>query len=312
MKNAGYQPHWGLRVLLCTLLMLTAAGVSVFAYFYGLMERPESSEKTVGAAADEPAHAAAIRPLDGSFRLLLMGTDDRGDTTAERTDAMVLVRIDTEARRITLSSFLRDIYLPIPCCGFQRLNAANVFGGPEGLIEALELNFETEIDAWACTNFDAFMSAVEGIGGVTLPLSEAECVTVNKWAAEFGAEPLPERAGSYTLSGAQALAFCRSRDLGSDYGRTERQRRVLSALWQRLSELDWEEKVALMEAFLPRICTNLSASDCLSLLLVSGSAADYELVTQQIPGEGLFREASIDGMSVLELDWEANRSLLRQ
>ncbi len=294
-------------------------GWLLFQHFYGLLRHPAEAEEArpVSSAAPD-IHAASPAPAAPQrVNLLLLGVDDRDDALRERTDVMLLVTLDAEARTIWLTSFLRDIYLNVPCCGYQRLNAANVYGGADGVTEALRSAFGVAVDNYAYVNFYSFIDAVDALGGVELPMTAEEARTVNLWTGDQNvagvshASLLPCADGVYQLDGAQALAYCRSRDIGADFGRTERQRRLLGAVWDKVKNSSLPNQTRLLERLLPEITTDLSERACLNLLLAAGQAVNYELVSQRVPADGTFTETVVDGMDVLSLDWEANRALLR-
>lgn len=284
-----------LGALMVLVLLLLFGSALLFRQLYTAMDiQPQSSPSA--------AEAEALPSGGDIYNLLLLGNDSRSGDTNERTDAMLLVSVNRDTETITLVSFLRDIYLPIPGYYAHRLNTANVLGGPTLTVETIEENFRIDIHGYAAVNFSAFMAIVDTLGGVELSLSADEARVVG----------CGESAGVYHLTGEQALSYCRIRSLDSDFGRTERQRKLLDALWQDAKDTSLSDAYSLMTELLPQITTDLSAAECLSLLATAARMDDYTLRSARIPADGTWADAFIDGMAVLELDFESNAGYLQK
>lgn len=284
-----------LGVLMILVIFLLLGSVFLFRQLYTAMDIEPQNPR--------PAEETEVLPSGRDvYNLLLLGNDSRSDDTNERTDVMLLVSLNRDAKTITLVSFLRDIYLPIPGYYSHRLNTANVLGGPTLTVETIEENFHIDIHGYAAVNFSAFVSIIDTLGGVELSLSADEARVVG----------CGESAGNYHLTGEQALSYCRIRSLDSDFGRTERQRKLLDALWQDAKDTSLSDAYSLMTELLPQITTDLSAAECLSLLATAARMDDYTLRSARIPADGTWSDASIDGMAVLELDFESNAGYLQE
>lgn len=235
------------------------------------------------------------------YNILLMGNDSRANNISERTDAMILVSINTATKKIYLTSFLRDVYLYIPGYGNQRLNAANVVGGPSRTVDTIEQNFGISINNYAEVNFIAFENIIDALGGVDIYLTTAEAKHL----------ALGSSGGTYHLNGEKALSYCRIRVLDSDFGRTERQRKVLQTLWADMRDISLSNAYDLMEIILPQVTTDVTQADCLNLLSIATQIFDYELVSHSIPATGTYQITMIKGMSVIVADMEENSAILR-
>lgn len=161
------------------------------------------------------------------------------------------------------------------------------------------------------------MNAVDAVGGIEMEVSSAEITEMNDWMIEINtllgqekdADNLRESdAGTLLLNGKQALVFSRIRYTGnSDFERTSRQRRVLTAIFKKAKSLSLPELNDLMNAVLPCVTTNLTQGEILSLLLHSGEYLDYELVSSRIPVDGSWKNLRIRGMAVLGIDFAENK-----
>ncbi len=294
-------------------LLVIAAVVFLFAYllvgvFYGQMHYKEI-----------PSVAMESMKEEGVTNILFIGNDSREAGEDGRSDAMILLSISNRTRKIHMMSLLRDMYVEIPGYDGNRLNAAYAYGGAELLMETIEKNFDIEVHRYAQVNFQAFAHLVDAVGGVDLELSNGEVKLVNAYLNEYNllegrpidTDYLDENAeGMLHLNGPQALAYCRNRYIGDDFGRTERQRKVLSAIIGRaphaLRNLD-----QVANGLFRNVTTNLTQTECMGLALQMVHFLDYELVQSSIPLKDSYNNASIRGMSVLEVDFEANNQYIR-
>lgn len=257
---------------------------------------------------------------EGVINILLIGNDSREQGTDGRSDAMILLSVSSKTNTIHLTSLLRDMYVEIPGHGKNRLNAAYAYGGPELLMETLEKNFELEVNRYVQVNFQAFASLVDAVGGVELEVTKEEVEYINKYLVEYNM--LEERPagtdyldtalnGKIHLNGPQALAYCRNRYLGTDFGRTERQRKVLSAVFRNAPDLLKNEPLELMNEILPMVTTNLNQTEIMRLFFQAANVLTYEMVQGSVPVDGSYRNATIRGMSVLEVDFDKNKEYIQ-
>ena len=265
----------------------------------------------------------AAQPLqeDGVTNILLIGNDSRSQGEDGRSDAMILLSISKKTKTIHMISLLRDMYVEIPGREGNRLNAAYSFGGPELLLETLEQNLDLTVNRYVLVNFQAFAGVVDAVGGVDLDLTNEEVQYVNGYLTEYnnlegrpeGTDYLDNMAvGALHLNGPQALAYCRIRYIGTDFGRTERQREVLSAVLRKAPGALLTNPSGLLGGLLPNLTTNLTEAECRQLSLQLMGMLGYDLVPGSVPIAGSYKNASIRGMSVLEVDFAANKAYIRE
>lgn len=268
------------------------------------------------------AEGFSSEPLkeDGVINVLLIGNDSRLAGDDGRSDAMILVSVSDKTKTITMTSLLRDIYVEIPGHDGNRLNAAYSYGGAELLMETIELNFDIPIHRYALVNFQAFANLIDGVGGIDLELTNDEVKWINAYLMEYNqleGKDLdtdfldPSLSGMLHLNGPQALAFTRNRYIGTDFGRTERQRKVLSAVMKKLPGKLLTNGNELIDGLFPNLTTNLKQSECFNLSLNAWKFLGYEIVQQCVPVEGTYSNADIRGMAVLQVDFEANKQFLK-
>lgn len=267
--------------------------------------------------------SVATEPVkeEGVVNILLIGSDSRGEGQEGRSDAMILLSISDKTKKIYMTSLLRDMYVEIPGYKNNRLNAAYSFGGPELLMETIEQNLDISVNRYVVVNFEAFAKLVDAVGGIELELTSEEIEYVNGYLVEYnmllnrpqGTDNMDTSvSGLVHLNGAQALAYSRNRYLGTDFGRTERQRKVLSAVIGKAPKALLTNPKDLMDGILPNLTTNLTRNEIYGLSFAAPKALTYEIVQSSIPIEGSYQNATIRDMAVLEVDFEANKQYLQE
>lgn len=301
-----------LRSFMLGLLAIAAAvlflGYMMIGTFYRKMNYTE-----IESLSDQPLKE------DGVTNILLIGNDSRENDESGRSDAMILLSISNRTKTVHITSLLRDIYVEIPGYGNNRLNAAYSYGGAELLMDTIEANFDIEVNRYAQVNFEAFANLVDAVGGVDLELTNEEVLLVNSYLWEYnvltgrpeGTDYFAEDVeGNVHLNGPQTLSYCRNRYIGNDFGRTERQRKVLSAMIAKapklLTNLD-----EVMEGVFGNVTTNLTQKECMMLAAQGGSLLTHEIVQGSIPIDNTYSNANINGMSVLSVDFDANNAYIR-
>lgn len=265
--------------------------------------------------------ATAPMEIEDVVNILLIGSDSRGAGDEGRSDAMILLSVSDRTDKIYMTSLLRDMYVEIPGHKGNRLNAAYSLGGAELLMETIEVNFDIEVNRYVMVNFEAFAKLVDAVGGIELELSSQEIEYVNGYLVEYnmlmdrpqGTDNMDTSvSGLVHLNGAQALAYSRNRYLGTDFGRTERQRKVLSAVIGKAPKALITNPKELMNGILPNLTTNLTENEMFQLSLMAPKALTYDIISESIPLTGTYQNASIRGMDVLEVDFEINKQYLRE
>ena len=315
-RHAGKKKSAGKRLkrfLVVVVLIIALLGAGLYSFAGSLYQKMNYVE--VESVADLPMKE------DGVVNVLLIGNDSRENGDDGRSDAMILLSVSNKTKTIYMTSLLRDMYVEIPGHDNNRLNAAYSFGGAELLMETVEKNFEIPVNRYVQVNFEAFVGLVDSVGGVDLELTTEELEYVNGYLVEYnmltyrpqGTDNMDtQAAGMVHLNGPQALAYCRNRYIGTDFGRTERQRKVLTEVIKKIPGALVTNGSQLFDTLLPNLTTNLTKNECISLGLMAGKALTYDIIADSIPQTGTFRNATIRKMSVLEVDFEANRKYLQE
>lgn len=240
------------------------------------------------------------------LNILLVGTDNDGSYRS-RSDSMILCTIDTEKKTLTMTSFLRDMYLNIPGYGKQRINVAYMVGGFPMLYDTLRESFGVVVDYGVEVNFNSFTEVIDRVGGVDITLTSAE-------ASHMRGMGFDVQEGLNHMDGVTALAHARNRTTGydGDFSRTSRQRAVLEALFEKASTQDVTTLMGLVDVMIPMVVTDMSDQEIISAATtLAPIMGELELVSQRVPADGTYQMAMIDGMSVLLPDFDANQKLLQ-
>lgn len=271
----------------------------------------------VGLLPFSPGRALAAQDnqTQGQWlNLLLIGTDTRADEPdAGRSDAMMILSIHQQSGQIKLASLARDMWVAIP--GHKtpnKLNAAHSFGGPELLMETINQTFAMDLAHYVSVNFFGIATVVDALGGISLDLEPGEATWINnKLIAGVGdpevvSKPLSGKATSAHLTGAQVLAYTRIRELDNDFGRTQRQRRVLQALLEKVKGQHTLPAMGDLAASLESaFSTNMALPDLINQALLVLNGLDSPLEELALPPEGTYRFDSSEGVSKVIFDAQA-------
>lgn len=302
--------------LLCLMLgLVLAVMVGATVYFQAQMGMLPSLEEGL-SKLDWELPELSLEKTDqiggrGSHvvNILLIGQDRREGEERARSDSMILCTFNKKTKQVIMTSFLRDLYVTIPGYGANRINAAYAAGGMELLDKTLEENFGLHIDGNVEVDFDRFAEIIDLLGGVELELRQDEADFINE---ETGSSLT---AGWQRLAGEQALMYSRIRklDADGDFSRTNRQRKVMSALLSAYRGSSAGTMVSLLKQVLPMLDTDLGN---MKLLMLAAELAPMlgsaEIVSQHVPAPGTYTDQTIDGMAVLVPDKEAIQTMLEK
>ena len=239
------------------------------------------------------------------MNILLLGTDNAGNAGHGRTDTMIICSINVKTGEVKLSSIVRDLYVHIPYMKLQnRINAANAFGGPNMAIKCVNEALGLNISRYASINFNGFKDLVDLLGGVELEITAGEANQINL-STQGGV-----KEGLAMLNGAQALEYCRIRNLDNNFGRNERQRKFLEAVVKKvLSENSMDQLMELVEAGMSMVTTNMTTSDLFTILFTVVPNMQ-EMQMYSCPAQGEYHYEEIREASVVVADLEKARTSL--
>ncbi len=245
------------------------------------------------------------------INILLVGSDKRATwTQTGRSDSAMIATLDLKHKKLKLTSLMRDMYLTIPGYGENRFNAAYSFGGVSLMYETIASNFGIRLDGYAVVDFSAFKKVINTIGGVKITLTDEEyqyLTTAYKKGSVLDLQP-----GTNVMNGTQALAYTRIRqDAQGDFGRTERQRKVLQAIFTEAKSLSLSELIELAEELMPCISTDLSNDQIMSYMQSVLMLGTTEIDQMRIPVDNSYEQRRINNKAVLVPEMETNVNALQ-
>ena len=185
------------------------------------------------------------------------------------------------------------------------------------VIDTLEQNFKIKIDKYAQVDFSSFITVVDAVGGVEINVTDEELPYITKYLVEINrlegdpqGDGTLKSSGKQLLNGKQALAYSRIRYIGTDFGRSERQRTVLEKLIQKAADLSLGDLDELVDELFPNITTNLTESELFSMIIKSPAYFSYDLKQCRVPMDDTYEYMTVRSMSVLGIDFDKNKKYL--
>ncbi len=223
------------RVLVVTVVMVFALLLLAAGGLYVISDKLAGNVTRIPAVFDPLDPAARPTkppgPAGQAETFLLAGSDSlaEGPTTgsdatadevpgAQRSDVIMLVRVNAARTEAVVVSIPRDSWVPVPGHGMAKINAAYSYGGPTLMVRTVEALTKVRVDHFATIDFAGFRAMVDAVGGIDVTVAER---------TTFG--DVVFDAGTNHLDGRRALAYVRQRK-GLPRGDLDRVRRQQSAL----------------------------------------------------------------------------------
>ena len=260
-----------------------------------------------------PDHPGEGRHVEGVYNILLLGEEAIGSGTSRgRTDVIVIATMNTITKELKLTSLMRDTFVQIPGYKDNKLNSAYEKGGLDLLYETIALNFDIRLDGCAMVNFEDFEKIIDKLGGLELTLTAGEAKYLN--TTNYISNPANRNVheGKQPMNGNQVLGYARVRKRATitgnnnDYGRTDRHRIILNAIFDKYKSKSEVELASMMLQLLPMITTDID-NETFKMLLNSFIEMGTTQISQlRIPDDGAFDDAMVRGMDVLVPDLQKN------
>jgi LCP family protein required for cell wall assembly len=201
--------------------------------------------------------------------LLVLGSDARPDELRRgdvgRTDTLLLLVGDRAQPRFAMVSLPRDLWVPIPGYGEERINAAFELGGAQAAKQTVSNVLGQRVDRYAVIGLQGVRDIVDAVGGVEITVPQAihdETYPTD----DYGYQVVDIPAGRQRMDGDTALKYARTRHQDSDFGRIARQQQVLAAVRTALlNPTTWPRIPAVAAAVGASVKTDLSVLDAIAL-----------------------------------------------
>lgn len=252
--------------------------------------------------------------------ILFIGTDVRvSDSWNGNSDSMILVSINKKTKKIVMTSFMRDMYVYIPELDTSgKLNLSHAVGGSNLLCATITGNFKIKVDKYLRVDFYGMMNIVDAAGGIDMYVTDEEIPVANDYIRRMcqytGQDPNTQyltTGGDLHLNGMQAVAYARIRYVGNaDYERTNRQRKILNAIFNNCKSMSMTQIMNFADNALPNISTNMESDEIWDIIEDAITYLGYEVVSQRVPFDDSSTPTYIDNISVLLPDYKKNVELL--
>ena len=253
-----------------------------------LVEDPTQETETVPTETTEP------KPTDPDYgkmgkviNVLLIGQDAREGEESKNSDTVILITVNKETKKITMTSFLRDSYVTLnnvvdsngkSHSGSTKLTLAYAlgyqWGGTLGAMQVMDQvitnNFGPVVDHNIEVNMEAFDACINALGGVTITLDKDEAKYMNNYFSKFDAEGREFFEGDNLVDGWAAEVYVRTRHANNgdnDYNRTNRQRQVVAQVLEKVKNMSVLELNKLVDQLLPLVATDMTNTDMTNYIL---------------------------------------------
>lgn len=273
------------KVLICiaaVLLCIVGAGT---AYVFAKWNKVDTQEIKAEDLIINQEVREKMKELDlgeGYTNVALFGVDSRDGSLGEgnRTDCIIVASLNNETKEIKMISVYRDTLLDLSEGTYQKCNAAYSYGGPVMAINMLNMNLDLDIEDYVTVDFGAIADAIDLLGGVEIDLSDEEVQYLNEFLQET-ADSAGKKAnfltvgGTQLLDGTQATTYARIRSTaGGDITRTERQRLVISKMFEKAKQADLATINSIIDKVFPQVSTSFTLQE---ILMYATAYSDYVL-----------------------------------
>ena len=259
---------------------------------------------TSAAATVETPLVEDSLPLSRTLNILILGSDRLPNMPNWRTDVMMVVALDFEAKRIGVISIPRDVYVDaIPNHQPNKMNVIDYLGekdeadggGPKLLERIIHERMGIRVDHYLRFDFSSFQAVVNTLGGVEI---EIDCPYVDR--------VINLKPGVQRLNGDQALRYVRSRDIGGDLDRARRQQRIVWAVRNQMLKENWLPRLpALYQTLASSIQTDVGIVTALRVARFVLSIDPDNVHSFVLSPPELINEGWRQGMFVFVPDWPA-------
>lgn len=245
--------------------------------------------------------------------------------SGQRSDTIMVARVDSKNKTVDLMSFPRDLWVPIQPSGEEeRINTAFAQGkdsadGAQRLINTIKADFGIDINHYVEINFKSFKGITDAVGGIPMYF-EKQVRDKNSGFYMYG-------TGCQTLDGDSALAYARSRHLeyldpktkkwiedpSADLGRISRQTLFMRTMIDRAQDKFGSTDLKAINDLVASTSDNLTFDSQLSIgnLVSLGKAfkgfSGDQIVTHVLP---VYMDMTSGGASILRLDTAAAEDVL--
>ena len=323
-------PRWQkvIITILVVIIVLLLAAIAVVNGKLGKINRIKDPERISSAdqsydqdaegpdtLTDDAINFGNTKVLEDQnvINILLVGRDSRDLSERGRSDSMIVLSMNRNTKQISMVSLMRDSYVQIPGYKNNKMNSAFSYGGYDLLDETISQNFGISIDYNVGVNFAGFEQVVDKLGGIDITLTQDEALYLMA-DEDTLAEGLVE--GVNHLNGKEALGYARARYVSTgkeanDFGRTYRQRVVMTTVYKELMQKSLPEIWTILDSIMDCVETDMTNAQIISIGTEFYNMNIDTMQSYRIPADGEYTDQTINKMMVLVPDFDTARQHLQ-
>ena len=301
-KRSSKTKRWGIIFgIELVLILILIPVVFVYAKLSLIQTASASDVDKANIVINNDVDATTQKALKGYRNIALFGVDSRDGSlqTGARSDSIMVISINQETKDVKITSIYRDTCLKVPGYGFSKATHAYAYGGAELSMSMLNTNLDLDITEFATVDFGVLAKIIDAVGGIDLDISDAEYSLINPLIDEQNSVTGSDSEyisgpGYQHVNGTQVTAYARIRKIDSDFKRAERQRIVLSKVFEEAKSANIGTLLNIIDTILPEVYTNMTSTDLISLAkdIFNYNIADqtgwpFEKETGSLPSDGL-------------------------
>lgn len=301
-RRSSKTKRWGIIFgIELVLILILIPVVFVYAKLSLIQTASASDVDKANIVINNDVDATTQKALKGYRNIALFGVDSRDGSlqTGARSDSIMVISINQETKDVKITSIYRDTCLKVPGYGFSKATHAYAYGGAELSMSMLNTNLDLDITEFATVDFGVLAKIIDAVGGIDLDISDAEYSLINPLIDEQNSVTGSDSEyisgpGYQHVNGIQATAYARIRKIDSDFKRAERQRIVLSKIFEKAKSANIGTLLNIIDTILPEVYTNMTSTDLISLAkdIFNYNIADqtgwpFEKETGSLPSDGL-------------------------
>ncbi|WP_281974755.1 LCP family protein [Halobacillus litoralis] len=271
---------WKIPLLLLALILISG-GIYAYTVYSGAKSTVEDKMHREVASIDHEL-TEKKRKEQEPLNILLMGVDER-DGDQGRSDALMVLSVDPNNNRSQIVSIPRDTRTQMVGDSSQsgnldKINHAYAFGGTDMAIQTVENFLDVDLDYYVSINMEGLAEMVDAVGGIT----------INNDIDWEGKDGFHYKKGELTMDGDETLGYVRMRyeDPNGDFGRNERQRKVIEGIINKGANVGSINKIGnVMDVLGKNVTTNMDFGT-MQDLMVNYRSARENLTTYQMTGTG--------------------------
>jgi LCP family protein required for cell wall assembly len=244
-RRWSWRRRIGVALLVLFVLIVIWSIAGYLSFRSGVAKSNDRMQKE-SPGIDRVLNSQAGLLLSKPTSILLLGRDHANTDQRvglNNSDSIMILRTDPSRHRLVYLSIPRDLRVPIPGYGEDRVNSAFPRGGPALAVRTIRGFTGLDINHVMIVDFQSFRSLIDNIGGIDINVPER--ILSNKFDCPYDAAGCARwqgwrfAKGVQHMDGKRALIYSRIREnrynpAESDITRGERQQQVMRAVLHKL------------------------------------------------------------------------------